>query len=308
MRIDLNLLPLLDALLKERSVSAVAERLGVSQPAVSAGLKKLRETFADELFVRVGKGMQPTPKALALGAPVQKMLELVETEMLAPPSFEPATSTRRFVINTTDIGEMVFMPKILHLIGRLAPGISLACTCLGARELRAAMAAGEVDLAIGYLPDLVGNSLYTQGLFEHPFVCIARSDRPVIGELPTLEAYTRAEHVGLVGEGHSQKKFEAIIKRAGIERRIVFRSQHFMNIPFIIRETNLVATLPKVIAVAFAHLPGLRVCKPPFELPAVPIRLYWHQKLHNDPAQIWLRRNICDLFQNKDPTAGVALG
>ncbi|HEU0222201.1 MAG TPA: LysR substrate-binding domain-containing protein, partial [Paracoccaceae bacterium] len=134
-------------------------------------------------------------------------------------------------------------------------------------------------------------------------VCILRAGHPGIGDAMTLECYKNAHHVALVGEGHAQKKFEEMIRKSGITRRIAFRSQHFMNIPFIVRDTDLVATVPKVIAVTFAHLPGLRAVWPPFEIPRIPIKQYWHQKRGREPAQVWLRKTVSELFQNRDPTA-----
>ncbi|HEU0223756.1 MAG TPA: LysR family transcriptional regulator, partial [Paracoccaceae bacterium] len=150
--IDLNLLLVLDALLKERNVTAVARRLAISQPTVSFSLKKLREIFADELFVRTASGMQPTPLALELGAPLRRMLDILEGEILSPAEFDPATSSRSFIVNTTDIGEMVFLPPILQRLRAFAPKASVECICLEPRELARAMNEGEIDLAIGYLP------------------------------------------------------------------------------------------------------------------------------------------------------------
>jgi DNA-binding transcriptional LysR family regulator len=300
--IDLNLLLVMEAMLKEHNVTSVARKLSISQPTVSLSLKKLREIFSDELFVRTAAGMQPTPKAMELGDPLRRMIDILNSEILNPPVFDPANSNRRFIINTTDIGEMVFMPPILKRLREFAPRASVECVCLGPNELARAMSEGEIDLAIGYLPELGGGSFYVQSLFEHPFVCLVRDVHPNFHGGITLKQYRDAQHIALVGEGHSQKKFETMIRKSGIDRQIAFRSQHFMNIPFIVRDSDLVATVPKVIAVAFVHLSGLQALWPPFPVPAIPIKQYWHQRMNNDAAQIWLRKTVSELFLNRDPT------
>lgn len=299
---DLNLLLVLDAMMKEQSVTAVARRLSISQPTVSFSLKKLREVLGDELFVRTGSGMQPTSRATALAGPIDRIIRIVRDEILNPPEFDPAVSNRKFVLNATDIGEMVFLPPLLKQLRAFAPHASIECVCLDPHDLAQAMSDGLVDLAIGYMPELTGSGLYTQRLFEHPFVCLASDAHPMLEDGVTLERYARAKHISLVGEGHSQRKFEKMIEESGIRRRIVLRSQNFMNIPFIVRDSELLATVPKVIAAAFAHMPGLVAFWPPFEMPAVPIRQYWHQRMHNDSGQTWLRQTVSQLFLNKDPT------
>lgn len=300
---DLNLLMVLDALLKERNATLVGQKLGVSQPTVSCALKKLREAFGDALFVRTAAGMVPTAKALDLADPVARVIAILQSEIFNAQDFDPATSHRTFVINTTDIGEMVFLPPLLKRLGTFAPYAKVECVCLEPDELAVAMNAGRIDLAIGYLPELDGGGIFVQSLFEHPFVCLARADHPHIGASLTLEQYKDAHHIELVGSGHSQQKFEAIIKKQGVARQIAFRSQHFMNIPFLVRDSDLIATVPKVIATAFAQVPGLKALRPPFDIPPIPIKQYWHQVNKNDFAQIWLRKTISDLFLGNDPTA-----
>jgi DNA-binding transcriptional LysR family regulator len=301
--VDLNLLLVMDSMLSERNVTAVARRLNISQPTVSTSLKKLREIFGDELFVRTAAGMQPTQRAVEIGKPLERVIHILKSEILGAPEFDPATSTRTFTINTTDIGEMVFIPPIITRLREFAPRASVDCVCLDPAEIVQAMATGKVDLAIGYLPELTSSSVFVQSLFEHPFVCLLREHHPILSEKLTVETYRDAQHIALVGDGHGQKKFETMIAKSGIERHIAFRSQHFMNIPFIVRDSDLVATVPKVIAVAFAHLPGIRAALPPFDIPPIPIKQYWHQKMNNDPSQTWLRRTMSDIFQGKDPTS-----
>jgi DNA-binding transcriptional LysR family regulator len=305
--LDINLLLVLDALLKERNVTLAAQKLSVSQPTVSFSLKKLREAFGDELFVRTASGMQPTPVAEGLADPLTRMFDILKTEILSRQEFDPAASARTFVINTTDIGEIFFLPPILHRLRAYAPHAVVQCVCLPQHEAAQAMSSGAVDITIGYIPELKGSSIFVQRLFEHPFTCLVREGHPGIPGPITLAQYRTAEHIALVGEGHDQKRFETMIGKAEIARRVTFRSPHFSTIPFIVRDTDLIATIPKVIPYLFAEIKGLRVMPVPFALPPIPIKQYWHQKANADPAHAWLRQNIADLFLNKDPTTSMAV-
>ncbi len=304
-RLDLTQLLVFDGLVKQGSVTAVAQSLDLTQPNVSYALKKLRKLFADELFVRSARGMRPTAKAQELIEPIGRMLAILYEEVLRPSAFSPEQSRRTFVINTTDIGEMVFLPPLLRRIRESAPHVSVECVCLDSQSLIQGMRDGEVDLGIGYLPGLRTTAVYTQSLFRHPFVCLLRQDHPLLKDGLSLADYSNAEHIALVGEGHGQRQFEERIANSGIQRRIAFRSRHFMHIPFIVRDTDLIATVPKVIAVSFMSTPGVRAVDPPFSIPSIPIRQYWSERQHRDQGHIWLRRFVADLFLDKDPTVGV---
>lgn len=303
--LDLTQLVVFDAMVKLGSVTAVAQSLDVTQPNVSYALKKLRAVLKDDLFVRSANGMRPTAKAQELTAPIARMLAILYEEVLQPTEFSPAHSRRSFVINTTDIGEMVFLPPLLRRIRASAPHIAFECVCLESHTLVQAMRDGKVDLALGYLPDLTAKTVYAQSLFKHPFVCMLSAGNLALkdGGL-SLESYSHAEHVALVGEGHGQRKFEDWITKTGIPRSIAVRSRHFMHIPFIVRDTDLIATIPKVIAVAFADIEGLLSVTPPFNIPPIPLKQYWCERQHRDPGHIWLRQIVAELFINKDPTIG----
>lgn len=305
--LDLPQLVVFDALVKLGSVTAVAQSLNLTQPNVSYALKKLRAAFDDELFVRSPKGMRPTAKAQELIEPISRLLAILYEEVLKPSSFSPTQSRRTFVINTTDIGEIVFLPPLLRRIREASPHISVECVCLETPALVQAMRDGDVDMALGYLPDLTSKEIYTQSLFRHPFVCMVREGHPALREGLSIESYAESEHIALVGEGHGQRKFENWIAKAGIHRHIGLRSRHFMHIPFIVRDTDLIATVPKVIAVSFMATTGLRAIQPPFNIPAIQLKQYWSERQHRDPAHVWLRHIVAELFVNKDPTVGIQL-
>ncbi|WP_105373378.1 LysR family transcriptional regulator [Neorhizobium huautlense] len=305
--IDLNLLLVLDAMFRLRSATLVARELLISQPTVSFSLRKLREYYEDELFIRTAAGMQPTPRMSELADPVARMIGLVNEEILKTQTFDPAQSARSFVINMSDIGEIAFGPKLLKRLQAFAPGARIEIKTLTPDALTEALSLQKVDLAIGYHPELSGSNIMVQSLFEHPFVCLVRADHPAIHAELTLDLYRNADHIALVGEGHAQTHFEMMIRKTGIERNIAFQTPYFMNVPFLIRETNLVATVPKAIPYMFKEIGGLRVFKPPIELPLIPVKQYWHRSVQKDPAQIWLRRTVGELFLNRDPSLSLPL-
>ncbi|BFM49199.1 LysR family transcriptional regulator [Marinomonas sp. THO17] len=301
-RLDLGVLVVLDALFKEGSVSQAATRLSISQPSVSYSLKKLREALNDELFVRAGNRMLPTAKALELEEPLRNLLSILQNDIIQESHFNPKIDQRRFIINTGDVGEVAFMPKLLSWISREAPGITIECAYAKTVQLPQALEDREIDLAIGNMAGLDNPNIHRTQLFEHPFVCAVSDSHPFIRDTLNIDLFRQAKHVGLAGEGYSQEIFEAeIIKQAGV-RDVVFRTKHFMHLPQIVRGTDLVATLPKIAVAAQQNTSGLRIFTPPFSLTKVPVAMYWHHRYHRDAGLCWLRQLVMELFAEKDPT------
>jgi DNA-binding transcriptional LysR family regulator len=210
---DLNLLLVLDGVLREGTLSNTAKALNVSQPTISSSLAKLREILQDELFVRSGNGMQPTPRALALKEPIQRVL--AAGEILDTGRFDPATEIRPYTVATPDIGETVLLPPVVARLVQDAPRLNLRSMVVRPRHLEEALEAGEVDLAVGYFPDLARPTTMQQTLFTHGFVCLARTGHPLTKNGLTLEAFLEAHHVVVTMEGSSQELFEdALAKRA----------------------------------------------------------------------------------------------
>jgi len=296
--IDLNLLMVLNALLVNHSVTKAAHTLGMSQPAVSAALAKLREHFDDPLFVRTGKGMKPTPRALRLAEPLHKALGIIDVEVLRKPDFDPTTSNRVFTINTPDIGEMVFLPRLLGHLATWAPGVSLRSVALTPSSAEAAMEAGDVDLSVGYFPDLAKSSHYQQLLFRHSFVCIVRNNHPAVtGEALSLEQFLSLPHAVVQASGRSQELFEREMVRRRFKRRVLLRTPHFMSLPMIVAETDLIATVPRAVGESFSKLAQIKAVELPFSVSTYELRQYWHQRFHKDAGNQWLRGVVHQLFK-----------
>ncbi|MGI4813100.1 MAG: LysR family transcriptional regulator [Janthinobacterium lividum] len=297
--LDLNLLPFLVALDDERSVSRAAERLGVSQPRVSEALARLRTHFDDPLFVRTARGMQPTPRALALAPSAREALEKVARGMTDPTLFEAASTRQTFTIALSDVGEIVFLPRLLQALAREAPRADVRSVSVPPSQLERGLESGDIDLAVGYFPDLSGSNFFQQRLFTHYFVCLLRADHPLADARLTLDQFVAMPHAVVRAEGRSQELLEAFLEKKRIRRRAALETPHFMSLPFILAQTDLVATVPHAIGISYmrAHA-NIRIVEAPLALPRFDLRQHWHRKVNNDPKNKWLRGLVATLFND----------
>ncbi|MDP9898672.1 LysR family transcriptional regulator [Variovorax ginsengisoli] len=292
--IDLNLLVVFNQLLKERKVSKVAENLGLGQPAVSNALARLRKLFGDELFLRTSSGMQPTPFADQLAESIGYALGMIHGAVNARSSFDPATSKRSFTIGMTDIGEIYFLPQLMQRIQVVAPAVSISTVRNTAVNLRDAMEAGQVDLAIGLLPQLKAG-FFQRRLFAQRYVCLFRAGHALDKKRITQADFYAAEHVAVVSAGTGHGQVDEILDNASPQRRVKLKVPHFVAIGHILQRTELIATVPERLAERMAQPFGLRHVLHPVKLPQIAINLFWHAKYQKDPASQWLRGLIVEL-------------
>lgn len=305
-RIDLNLLLVFHALIEEGSVTAAAKRLKSSQPTVSYSLKKLRNLFNDELFVRHGSGMKPTQLAERLGPTINQVVRLIHDDIMIERSFTPSKTERNFSICLSDIGELVFLPPIVKRLETEAPNAHLRSLSIAHEELYERLADGTADMAIGFFPDLSREDIIQQTLFRHPFTCIARAGNPLIDGDLTMETFLAAGHVVVSEKGRSQEIAEHEMTRMGLKRRVALQTPHFMSAPFIVSNSDLLAIVPRAVGQAYERRLNLQMLKPPFELPVIELNQFWHRRVHRDPAIIWLRNLIAELFLRSDPSSDAA--
>lgn len=294
---DLNLLVVFKQLLAERSVSRAAEALGLSQPAVSNALARLRKLLGDELFLRTPAGMEPTPFAEQLAESVTYGLGMIHSALNQRSSFDPAASTRSFVIGMTDIGEIFFLPRLMERLRHDAPGVTVSTVRNTATNLRDDMEAGKVDLAIGLLPQLKGG-FFQRRLFRQRYVCMFRKGHRLDKRKLSLAEFSAAEHLLVVSEGTGHGKVDEVLKRSGVERRISLTVPHFVAVGHILQATDMVATVPERFAERMVEPFGLTYVAHPATLPEVAINVFWHAKFHKAPANQWLRSVLFDLFSN----------
>ncbi|HTT10345.1 MAG TPA: LysR family transcriptional regulator [Burkholderiaceae bacterium] len=295
-RVDLNLLAVFDVLLRECSVTRTAETLGVSQPAVSYALNRLRRMLGDPLFVRIPHGLQPTPHAARLAQPLRTILDGIREQILLETSFTPARATRVFTLNMSDVGELVLLPKILRHVREHAPGVDICTDNLRGQDLEAALQSGDVDLAVGFFPEISSAGLYQQRLFSHSFVCIVRNDHPTLSKQLTRKQFLEGEHAVVHVEGRSHEQFEETLRARGLSRRVVLRVKHYLALPALLEASDLIFTVPYAIAMGLSKVAQFQVLELPFAAPRPDVKQYWHRRLHADAANKWLRGVVAELF------------
>jgi DNA-binding transcriptional LysR family regulator len=297
-QIDLNLLLIFNQLLLDRRVSTTAEKLGLTQPAVSNALKRLRTLLNDDLFVRTARGMEPTPYAMHLAEPVGYALGTLQNAFSQRDTFDPKTSSRTFTLAMTDIGEIYFMPPLLEALARLAPYIKISTLRNSAGNLREDMEAGKVDLALGLLPNLQ-TGFFQRRLFYQRYVCMFRQGHPTASNPISMESFCSAEHVGVIAENTGHGELDALIERRGIKRQIRLVVPHFVAVGHILQSTDLIATVPERFAERCEQPFGLVTSPLPVKLPDIAINLFWQAKYNREPANMWLRQLIVELFSDK---------
>jgi DNA-binding transcriptional LysR family regulator len=301
--IDLNQLVLFQQLMVERRVSKVAENLGLTQPAVSNTLAKLRRQFGDDLFVRTPTGMMPTPFAEQLAEPIGYALGMIHSGLNQHARFDPASVKRSVTIGMTDIGEIVFLPALVDRLRREAPGVSLNTVRTTATSLRDDMEAGKVDLAIGPLPQLKAG-FFQRRLFRQRYVCLFRKGHALDKKRITLADFKAAEHLVIVSAGTGHGKVDDLIRRAGVERQVRLTVPHFVSVGHLLARTDMVATVTERLAESLAAPFELRFRPHPIDLPEIAINVFWHAKVHRSPAHQWLRGLLFDLFGEDRTTSG----
>jgi DNA-binding transcriptional LysR family regulator len=307
---DLNLMRLLVALYEEKSVTRAARRLGVSQPSVSNALRKLRAQLGDLLFVRSASGMEPTPRAHSIAAGWKDLIDRIGQDLVVSTPFDPASASFTATFAMSDVGEMVFLPRILGYFHRVAPRGAVRSVSLPPNQVERGLESGDIDLAVGYFPDLDKSNFLRQQLFVHHFVCVLRADHPVRSRKLSLDDFLSLEHAVVRAEGRSQEIFERFLARKKVTRRVVLLTPHFLSLPVILSRSDLVATVPHAIGV-YCESSGInvRTALAPFDIPRIPVRQHWHRRFQSDPRNRWLRSTVRELFTSEAdewrvPTAG----
>lgn len=287
--LDLNLLVVLDVLLDERSVSRAAQRLNLSQPAVSGTLKRLRSAFRDPLFIREQQGIRPTPRALELIGPVKAVLRDIDT-ILSAAEFRPATADAVFTIAATDYAQMTFLAPLINEIHQEAPGIRFAIVPTDVREMTEQFERQEIDFAIT-VPEMAPVDTHAMELFGDRYVCAVRRNHPVADGTLTLDAFCRLDHVLVTpsSDGFHGPTDDAL-KLLGRTRRVTVTVPTFLSLPSILQETDFISVAPERVLVPFAH--ALRIFPPPFEIPTFSMMALWHERTSRSPAHQWLRDRI----------------
>jgi DNA-binding transcriptional LysR family regulator len=291
---DLNLIVALDALLEERNVTRAAERIGVTQSAMSHALSRLRAVTGDPLLVRGNGVMVATPRAESLALPIRRALDEVDAAFRPPTAFDPKVARLRVRIATSDYGELVLLPRLMKRLEKEAPFVELR-SIPKADDASTSVASGAVDLLVAPVRARdEGPGIYAKKLFDERFVCVVRRGHPLATKKLTLARYLSCAHALISPRGREGSYTDDALANLGASRRIALTVPHFLVAPHVVATTDLMLTLAARVATAFAGPLDLVVLTPPAELrlEGFTVSALWHERTHADPAHRWVR----DLF------------
>ncbi len=290
--IDLNLLPVLHAVLSTRSVKAAAPRVGLSPSAVSHALARLRELLGDAVLVRSGRSMQLTPRAERLRPEVQQLVDQLERVLQPEEDLDPARLSRAFSIAGGDFAEMVLLEPLGRRLARLAPGVDLHARARG--DVIEQVREQRCDALIGVFGP-VPNDIRTHELMHSDFACVLRKGHPALRGRLTLRRYVALDHVLVAPRGDSRGVVDSVLEAQGLRRRVTRTVSSFLVAPHLVASSDCVLTVSKFIADRFAELLDLEVRKPPVSLEGFAVRLAWHRRFDDDPAHGWFREQIIEV-------------
>jgi DNA-binding transcriptional LysR family regulator len=313
---DLNLLRVFDALMRERSATRAGQRLGLSQPAVSAALNRLRHALEDQLFVRQHNIMAPTMRALALWDPLREALERIEAAMTQIAQFEPATAQRKFTLVGSDFFSVILMPHLAETVIRAAPGIGFRYIDNGQIDPIEMLGRNDIDLAMDrprQTPDWISRST----LINADFVVVAARGHPELaaarvspGDAIPSTLFCSLPHALRSIDGSNAGIVDELLEKMGLKRSVVLTLPHFHAVACAVAKSRLLAALPmRFVDEVATHL-DLDIYRFPFEIEPHEISLYWHRRHDRDAAHAWLRTQITSFFEADvtDPHAQAVVG
>lgn len=293
---DLNLLLVFEALLEERSVTRAAARVGLSQPAASSALSRLRTAFGDPLFRRSATGMSATPRAMQLGGPIRSALSQIRTALAESPGFDPSGSSRSFRIGMTDYAELVFLNRLVSRVLRDAPAVQILVRRLDHifTPPQSDLQDGVLDFAIGFFPEAsaLEPDMRLLDLYSEENVCIARKGHSMLRGSLTVRRFAAAGHIGIFYRNEARGLVDTALAGYGMRRKLCVTTPHFYTAAQIVAKSDLIAVVPAGLARRFQKLLGLEVRKLPVRMPPLHLRLLWHQRTTEDAGLNWIRNVI----------------
>ncbi|NEU72236.1 LysR family transcriptional regulator [Hassallia byssoidea VB512170] len=294
--VDLNLLVVFDALMTSQHLTRAAEKIGLSQPATSNALSRLRKLFKDDLFIKTSKGMTPTPKAIELAEFIHEVLLQVQTAIYSESQFIPKQSDRIFRLGMDDYSELVFLPKLLKQLEILAPKVKIQVRSTNWMRSPKLLDADEIDLAIGHCPQF--QAWHTrQLLYQEHFVCLF-AEKFLFQKAIALEEYIAASHLLVSPKEDMVGLVDKALALQNLSRNVAMSVPNFLIVPFILVNTNLIATLPAQLVKTFVEVWQLYASPLPFEMTGFSVDILWHNKNDRDQGHIWLRNLISQICVN----------
>lgn len=294
MRYDLNLLPVFTALMEERNVTRAAQRLGITQPALSNSLARLRLTLRDPLFVRERYGIKPTEKAAELAPIIAAALATIDDAVLGQQDFDPKKADRLFTLAPNSFVEYALMPEVVVRLRQRAPGIRLRLIPYGTDLAETGVTSGTTAMVLGRLVDPPDN-LVVQHLMDESLACIVRAGHPDVGTTLSRAQYESLKHVNMLPPGRLKVGLFQKLERQALKREVAVSVTHFLAVPEMVAVTDYCATLPSLICRRLAKDPRLKVLPAPADLGTFPVQMAWHVRYRQDPAHRWLRSLIAEV-------------
>ncbi|TCD14463.1 LysR family transcriptional regulator [Oricola cellulosilytica] len=309
--VDLNLLRVFDAMMMELSTVRAGERIGLSQPAVSSALGRLRHLVGDELFVREGNRMVPTSRAVELQDPVRNALRQIEAALCSASAFDPATSERDFVILGSDYFSTLLMPRLAMRLTREAPAATIQMLDYPSSSVIPLLVEGKIDLAVDRNLD-APEWIVRDTLFSSYIHCVARKGHPVLaargiapGERVPPDIFCAIPQVLMSMDGGKTGTIDLELKERGLHRRVAMTVPHFQAVALATESSDLLGNLPVHFARQAAQSLDIELYLPPFDPPVIGVSMYWHRRVDRDPANRWLRRQVeLALMLDDDPVFG----
>lgn len=286
-RLDLNLMRVLIAVHETRSVTAAAQRLALSQPAVSYGLAKLRRTYGDRLFNRSSSGLAATPLAERIYRRYREAMAAVDQTLDGVDRFDPLLATRGFRVAMSDIGALYFLPPLHARLQAVAPRTELEVVQVSTDVAVEDLAAGRLDAAVGNLPSIRAQT-QSELLFVERYVCLMRRDHPDVGDVLTLDAFLRARHVMVSSPFSGHRLVDDALAERGVARDIAIRIPHFTMMPQLLSQSDLMVILPSRVAALFASQSPTRYLDLPVPVPQFEVRVHWHWHYARQASTQWL--------------------
>jgi len=296
-KIDLNLFVVFDAIYSEANLTRAGEIIGITQPAVSNSLSRLRTMFDDPLFIRTAKGMTPTPVARNIVGPVRQALTLMRSSVQDSDSFDAETSNKLYRLSMSDLAEMTALPTLFKILGNQAPGIDIESYVVKRRDMARDLASGNLDLAID-APLITDPHVKHTSLINDRLVCVARSDHDEINGSLSLEQYLSLNHLHVSTRKRGLGHVDLELGKMGLRRRIGLRTRHYLMTPEILEQTNLALTVQSRFAIQITQRFNLQYLPLPFDVPALETHLFWHESADQDPANRWMRKILQSIYSH----------
>jgi DNA-binding transcriptional LysR family regulator len=292
-QLDLNLLNVFNAVMTELNVTRAAQRLHMTQPAVSNALNRLRLLLKDELFLKVPSGVRPTPKALELWQPIRDALAQIR-QVLEPAEFDPAIAATTFTVAMNDFAAHLLLPKLVTVLEALAPDVNIHTVPTTNINAALLLEQAEIDLAIGVFPT-ANPRLRSHSLLTSPFTCVMRRDHSFASQPLTLERYVQAKHLLVTLTGEATGFIDSMLQERELKRRIMLTVNQFVVAPQIIANSDLLAVLPTRIVEISEFSDQLHTTPLPIDISPSTLKMMWHERHHLDSAQVWLRSQLTTL-------------